>query len=93
MAVPLFLNPGLVRGCRCEDGGRRLILAEHHNADVSSTTTPPTRVVALLGQRVADRGELVMWSPAVVVLRSDANGSRPMIRTYALSRFRVEVEP
>jgi hypothetical protein len=50
-------------------------------------------VVVLLGQRVADRGELVLWSPAVVVLRSDANGSRPTIRTYALSGFRVEVEP
>ena len=54
---------------------------------------PRPRVVVLLGQRVADRGELVLWSPAVVVLRSDANGSRPTIRTYALSRFRVEVEP
>ena len=54
---------------------------------------PRPRVVVLLGQRVADRGELVLWSPAVVVLRSDANGSRPTIRTYALSGFRVEVEP
>ena len=54
---------------------------------------PRPRVVVLLGQPVADRGELVLWSPAVVVLRSDANGSRPTIRTYALSRFRVEVEP
>jgi len=37
--------------------------------------------VVVLGQRVADRGELVLWSPAVVVLRSDANGSRRSGRT------------
>ena len=73
----------------------RLIRSNYDLLDFRSheATTTPTRVVVQLGQRVADRGELVLWSPAVVVLRSDANGSRPTIRTYALSRFRVEVEP
>jgi hypothetical protein len=78
-------GPGSASTCTPDAGApqcRRVV--EDHDPD------PGGRPVEAA---VADRGELVLFSPAVVVLRSDANGSRPMIRTYPLSPFRVEVEP